>query len=67
VRAEHLKFANLETHRAVGPPAAVAAQLGVALWRELGCDAGADDAAAEALADPPDSLRPASAPALSLS
>ena len=43
--------ANLETHRVVGSPAAVAAQLGVAPWHELGCDAGADGSAAEALAD----------------
>ncbi len=46
-----LSFANLETHCVVGSPAAVAAQLGVVLWHVLGCDAGADDAAAEALAN----------------
>ena len=44
-------LANLETHRVVGSPAAVVAQLGVALRREPGCDAGAVEAAAEALAD----------------
>ncbi len=43
--------ANFETHCVVGSPAAVAAQLGVAPWHELGCDAGANDSAAEALAD----------------
>jgi hypothetical protein len=46
-----LLLANLETHCVVGSPAAVAAQLGVVLWHVLGCDAGADDAAAEALAN----------------
>ena len=35
----------------MGSPTAVVAQLGVALRRELGCDAGAVEAAAEALAD----------------
>ena len=44
-------LAKLETHRFVGAQAATVAQLGVALWDELGCDAGADDAAAMALAD----------------
>ena len=46
-----LLLAKLETDGVVGSPAAVIAQLGVVLRRELGCDAGADDAAAEALAD----------------
>ena len=44
-------LAKLETQRVVGSPAAVVAQLGVALRREPGCDAGAVEAAAEALAD----------------
>jgi hypothetical protein len=65
--AAHLRFANVETHGVVVAQAAVTAQLRVALWHELGCDAGADDAAAEALADPPDSRRPASTLALLLS
>lgn len=46
-----LLLANLETHPVVGVQAAAAAQLGVVPWRELGCDAGDDDAAAEARAD----------------
>jgi hypothetical protein len=50
-RVRVLVFANLETHRVVGSQAAAAAQLGLALWHELGCDAGADDVAKEALAD----------------
>jgi hypothetical protein len=37
----------------VGSPAAVVAQLGVLLRRELGCDARAVEAAADALADRP--------------
>lgn len=50
-RGVDLLFANLETHCVVGSPAAIAAQLGVVLWHVLGCDARADDAAAEALAN----------------
>ena len=60
VRREYLHLANLETHLVVGAPAAAVAQLGVVLWHELGSDAGVDDAAAEALAESPDSCRPAS-------
>jgi hypothetical protein len=45
------QIANLEAHRVVKSPATVVAQRRVALWRELGCDAVAVDAAADALAD----------------
>ena len=45
------RFAKLETHGVAGSPAAVVAQLGVVLRRELGCNRGAVEAAAEALAD----------------
>src|SRR5947209_1347254 len=42
--AAHLPFANLRARWIVDDPAAVADQL-VPLWRELPCNAGADDAA----------------------
>jgi hypothetical protein len=38
-----LSFANLETRRVVGDPAAVAESARVALWHELGCGVDADD------------------------
>jgi hypothetical protein len=60
-----LPIANLETDRVVGSPATVVAQRRVALWRELGCDAVAVDAAADALADR--LTRTEQAPALPLS
>jgi hypothetical protein len=43
--------AKLETHRAVGRPVGFADQLGVPLWRELGCDASAYSAVTKVLAD----------------
>ena len=43
--ARYLLIADLETHRAGGRPAGFADQLGVPLWRELGCDADAQSEA----------------------
>jgi len=43
--------ANLETRRVVSRPATLADRLDVPVWRELGCDAGADGTAADALAN----------------
>ncbi len=50
-RSRLLLFANLETRRVVHLGAAIADQRGVLVWHEFECDADADDAAAEALAD----------------
>ena len=59
-------FANLETLRIVGRPAAIAIVRGVPLWHELGYHVGADDAAPHVLARARDLVPASKRPALSL-
>jgi hypothetical protein len=45
------RLRSLGPCRVVDDPAAAAAQFGVALWQELGCDAGAGNVVTKVLAD----------------
>lgn len=62
-----LLFANRETLRVAGGPAAIADRVGVPLWQELGYDPGPDHAVRAGACRSPDPRRSASTPALSFS